>query len=133
MSYPETEVLNSLVARVFRIEDVTLGDPARGMLARYRGELLQADTEAAYDQLAHSLQAYGITPLFRMEQGKPVIFLVPRKPEGRPARPSVNIVLFVLTVFSVMFVGMGEHFRVLRTAAGSRWILLHSRSSAAHS
>src|SRR5512139_3386736 len=98
MPYPETEILNSLVARVFRIDDVTLGEPARGMLARYRGELLQEDTEAAYDQLARSLLTYDITPLFRKEQGKPVIFLVPRKPEGKPARPSVNILLFVLTV-----------------------------------
>jgi len=32
MTFPETEVLNSLVARVFRIDDVTTLDPAKGQL-----------------------------------------------------------------------------------------------------
>jgi membrane-associated protease RseP (regulator of RpoE activity) len=105
MPYPDNEILNNLVARVFRIEDVTIGDPARGLIARYRGHLLSEDTVAAYDQLAESLRAYDITPLFRMDKGQQVIFLVPPKPEPKPARVSVNIVLFILTVLSVMLVG----------------------------
>jgi membrane-associated protease RseP (regulator of RpoE activity) len=105
MPIPETEVLNSLVSRVFRIEDVTLGEPARGLVARYRGQLFSEDTAAAYDQLADSLRPYEITPLFRMDQGRQVIYLVPKKPDPKPARVSVNIILFVLTVLSVMLVG----------------------------
>jgi membrane-associated protease RseP (regulator of RpoE activity) len=66
---------------------------------------LNEDSESAYDQLAQSLQAYDITPLFRKEKDKPVIYLVPRKPDPRPARISVNIILFILTVCSVMLVG----------------------------
>jgi len=105
MPYPETEVLNNLVAREFHTEDVTLGEPARGMIARYRGHLLTEDTAAAYDRLAQALAAYAITPLFRMDKGEQVIYLVPRKPDPKPARLSVNILLFVLTVLSVMLVG----------------------------
>jgi Zn-dependent protease len=105
MPYPETEVLNSLVARVFRADDVTLGEPSRGLIARYRGRLLLEDSEAAYDQLAASLQPFEITPLFRTDKGQHVIYLVPRKPDPKPSRVSINIVLFVLTVLSVMLVG----------------------------
>src|SRR5574341_2396943 len=105
MPIPETEVLNNLVSRVFRIEDVTLGEPARGLIARYRGQLFSEDTVAAYDQLADSLKSYEITPLFRMDQGRRVIYLVPKKPDPKPARVSVNIILFILTVLSVMLVG----------------------------
>lgn len=105
MSYPDTEILSNLVARVFRIEDVTPGEPARGLIARYRGRLLFEDTEAAYDRLAESLQTFGITPLFRKDRDQQVIYLVPRKPDPKPARVSVNIILFVLTVLSVMLVG----------------------------
>lgn len=105
MSYPDTDVLNRLVASVFRIEDVTLGEPARGLIARYRGQLLRDDSGAAYDQLAELMQPYAITPLFRMDGNRQVIYLVPRKPEAKPARISVNILLFILTVFSVMLVG----------------------------
>jgi len=35
MSLPETEVLTNLVARVFHVDDVTLGDPKQ-FLVKYR-------------------------------------------------------------------------------------------------
>lgn len=105
MPYPETEVLSNLVARVFRVEDVTLGEPARGLIARYRGHLITEDSVAAYDQLADSLRPYEITPLFRMDKGQQMVFLIPRKPDPKPARVSINIVLFILTVFSVLLAG----------------------------
>ena len=53
---PENEVLNNLVSRVFHVEDVTLGEPARGLIARYRGRLVNEDTVAAYDQLADAVR-----------------------------------------------------------------------------
>ena len=105
MAYPEIDLLNSLVSRVFRVEDVTFGEPTRGMIARYRGRLLSEDSESAYGQLAESLEPYEITPLFRRDQDGQVIFLVPRKADAKSARLSVNILLFLLTVASVMFVG----------------------------
>jgi membrane-associated protease RseP (regulator of RpoE activity) len=105
MPYPETEVLNSLVARVFATEDVTLGEPARGLIARYRGHLIMEDSEAAYDQLAESMKPFGITPLFRTDRGQQIIYLVPEKADPKPTRVRVNVILFVLTVLSVLFVG----------------------------
>lgn len=105
MPIPQTEILNNLVARVFRIEDVTLGEPARGLIARYRGQLFSEDSAAAYDQLANSLKPYDITPLFRMDHGQQVIYLTPSKPEPKPSRLSVNVILFILTVLSVMLAG----------------------------
>jgi membrane-associated protease RseP (regulator of RpoE activity) len=105
MAIPENEVLNNLVSRVFHVQDVTAGEPARGLIARYRGFLLTDNSEKAYDQLAESLKPYDITPLFRMDKGEQVIYLVPRRPDPKPARPSVNVILFVLTVLSLLFVG----------------------------
>ena len=126
MPYPETDVLNSLVARVFRIEDVTLGEPSRGMIARYRGQLLHEDSAAAYDQLAVSLQTYDITPLFRTDLGEQVIYLVPRKPEPRAPRVSVNIILFLLTVLSVMLVGAQPVGNMPADLAGQLWFFARS-------
>ena len=105
MTLPDNEILNSLVSRVFRIDDVTTGEPARGLIARYRGCLLNEDSVAAYDQLAESLKPYNITPLFRMDKGQQVIYLAPKKPDPKPTRVSINVLLFVLTVLSVMLVG----------------------------
>jgi membrane-associated protease RseP (regulator of RpoE activity) len=105
MTIPENEVLNNLVSRVFHVDDVTFGEPARGLIARYRGHLVSEDSVAAYDQMAESLKPYDITPLFRIDKGQQVVYLTPRRPDPKPARTSINIILFILTVLSVMLVG----------------------------
>lgn len=105
MSFPETEVLTNLVSRVFRVTDVTSMDPQKGFFLRYRGQLLNEDSAQAYDQLAESLASYNITPLFRIEDGNQVVYLAPKQADPKPDKISTNIILFVLTVFSVMMAG----------------------------
>ena len=107
MPVPEIDFLTGQVSRIFRVEDVTVGEP-KEWIARYRGHLLSDDTVAAYDQLTEAVRPYNITPLFRKEQGgKQIIFLVPS-----PAIPKfgsriyINIILFIITVFSVMLMGV---------------------------
>ena len=106
MSIPDLEVLNSHVAKIFRIDDVTSGDP-REWIARYRGQLYSEDTVAAYDQLAEAVQPYNITPLFRKEDdGRHIIYLAPAREVPKPsASAAVNIVLFVVTIFTMMMIG----------------------------
>jgi membrane-associated protease RseP (regulator of RpoE activity) len=105
MSIPETEVLTNLVARIFRIEDVTSEDPRKGFFLRYRGHLLDEDSASLYDRLADSLIPYSIIPLFKIEDGRHVIYLAPKPPEPKKDKISTNIILFVLTVFSVLLAG----------------------------
>jgi Zn-dependent protease len=106
MSFPEMEVLNSYVSRVFRVEDVTSGDPQR-WIVRYRGHILSEDTVAAYDQLAESVKPFGLTPLFRKEGGAQIIYLIQTPPPPRPsARTYINVILFVLTIFSMLLMGV---------------------------
>jgi membrane-associated protease RseP (regulator of RpoE activity) len=106
MSLPELDVLNSYVSRVFRVEDVTTGDP-RQWIVRYRGYLLSEDTSASYDRLAESVKPYGLTPLFRREGGSQVIYLAQTPVIPRPnTRIYINVILFILTVFSVMLMGV---------------------------
>ena len=105
MSIPEPEILNNIVSRVFRIDDVTTGDPQKGWLVRYRGLLLGDDSAGLYDRLADSVRAYGLTPLFRKEGDRHLIFLAPSMPEVRKRAPVLNIVMFLLTVLSMMLAG----------------------------
>ncbi|MBI5351541.1 MAG: site-2 protease family protein [Chloroflexi bacterium] len=105
MSIPETEILNNLVARIFRIEDVTSEDPRKGYFLRYRGQLLDEDSASLYDRLADSLIPYGVIPLFRVEDSRQVIYLALKPAEPKKDKVSTNIILFVLTVFSVMLAG----------------------------
>ena len=104
MPVPEIDVLTGHVSRVFRVEDVTAGEP-KDWIVRYRGHLLnQEDSAAAYDQLAESMRPYGITPLFRKEQGgKQLIYLVQSPPVARfSSNLLLNILLFILTFLSMM-------------------------------
>ena len=106
MSYTDPDVLSSHVSKIFRIDDVTAGH-AGEWIARYRGQLLGDDTAAAYDQLAEAMRPYNITPLFRKgEDGRPIIYLAPAINIPRPSRRvALNIILFVLTVLSMMLTG----------------------------
>jgi membrane-associated protease RseP (regulator of RpoE activity) len=106
MHYPDLDLLSSQVSRIFRIDDVTAGNP-REWIARYRGQLLSDDSVAAYDQLAEAMRPYNITPLFRKEEdGRQMIFLVPAIQFPRPpARAVINIILFILTILSMMLTG----------------------------
>lgn len=97
--------LDALIGRIFVIEDITIGDPAKDFIVRYRGRLRGEDSEAAYDQLATQLQPLKITPLFRMDEGRHAILLVPSRPKPAPSNPWINVSMFILTLLSVALVG----------------------------
>jgi len=105
MTLPQTEVLNSIVARVFQIEEVTWGDPQKTFIVRYRGTLLGDDSVGAYDRLAEALRPLNITPLFRVEGGHQAVILVAGVTRPTMGRISVNLALFILTLLSVLFTG----------------------------
>jgi hypothetical protein len=126
MSFPEPEILTSFVQRIFRIEDVTLGDSQQGWIVRYRGLLLGDDSVAAYDQLEDAVHGYGLTPLFRKEGDRHLIFLAPSLPEPKKRLPTVNIVMFLLTVLSVMFVGAQPEGPIPSDLLGQLWVVLKS-------
>jgi membrane-associated protease RseP (regulator of RpoE activity) len=124
MALPDSEVLNNIVSRVFRCDDITMGDPNRGYFMRYRGELV-LDSIEAYDQLAEALRPYDITPLFRLEQGRQVILLVRGVLHPKPSKVWVNLLLFALTLLSVLFAGASASYSpVSKTAPGQIWELV---------
>lgn len=108
MPVPEIDILTSHVSRIFRVEDVTAGDP-KEWIARYRGYLLnEEDSLAAYDQLAEAVRPYHITPLFRKEQGgKQFIYLIQSPTVPRlSSNLLVNVLLFIITFLSMMLMGI---------------------------
>ena len=101
---PETDILTSLVSRILKIDDVTLGNPPKSFIVRYRGQLY-GDSAQAYDQLAEALRIYEITPLFRLENGLHVVLLMQGVVRPRPANLRVNLFWMALTVISVFMAG----------------------------
>ncbi len=101
----ENDNLTPLASRIMRIEDVTWGDQKQGFIVRYRGQIYNPDTAAAYDDLAQALRPLEITPLFRIEEGRHAVILVAGVVHTKPSKIWVNAVLFILTIFSVMLTG----------------------------
>ncbi len=101
---PHPDILAEIIRRVFQIEDVTWGTEKQGFHIRYRGKFI-INTEKAYDRLAKDLRPHQITPLFRLEDGQETIKLIRGIIEPKPSKIWVNILLFVLTVISMLYVG----------------------------
>lgn len=101
--YPE--LLDAFVRRIFIIEDITRGDSQQGFLVRYRGRLLATDSAEAYDQLAGQVKPHGLIPVFREEGGQQIILLSHIPPAPKPGRPMVNLVMFLITLVSVLVSG----------------------------
>ncbi len=114
----DPELLNSLVRRVFYIEDVTLGGPQQNFIVRYRGHISTPDTAGAYDQLQTLLKPYNITPLFRWDEGRHAVILVNGVPAPAVSNPMVNLVLGILTLLSVLYMGAAYSATVDPFAAG---------------
>jgi membrane-associated protease RseP (regulator of RpoE activity) len=101
----DTDLLNALVSRVFKIEDFTLGEPIKQYVARYHGQLYSEDSAAAYDQLADLLRPHEITPLFRVEDGRQTIYLMRGVIHPKASKLRGNIIFFILSLLSVLYTG----------------------------
>jgi Zn-dependent protease len=125
MTLPDSEILNNIVNRVFRYDDVTLGDPKKGYFLRYRGELLR-DSVEAYDQLAEALRPYEVTPLFRLEEGRQTVLLVRGIIRPKPGKVWINLMFFGLTLLSVLFAGATSSYTgpVPQDTIGQIWVLI---------
>ena len=97
--------ITPFIKPIFNIRSMTTGGKQQGYRVRYSGKLTVADSEKAYDQLAEDLRGFGLTPLFRENNGQHEIIIVDELPSSKPGPIWVNILLFFLTIISVMFTG----------------------------
>ncbi|MBI3243446.1 MAG: site-2 protease family protein [Chloroflexi bacterium] len=98
-----TAPLRAVVAEVMDVADVTLGRNQE-YAVRFRGQL-RIDSVEAYERVADVFRAHDYTPLFRIEDGQHVIKALPGIINPRPSNPWINLILFVLTVFSAFYTG----------------------------
>jgi len=106
MSQVDFDSLSEIVAQHLYIHDITRGDAGSQYIARYRGQLIHQDSDAAYQQLASQLDPINITPLFQLEGDQHVIKLISGISNPKPSRTWINGLLFVLTIGSVFFAGV---------------------------
>jgi len=93
------------VGKVLRVEDLTWGTAKTRFIVRYRGRLYSEDSAAAYDKLSEELKSLDVTPLFRNDGHQHAVEIVRGISTARPSRTWVNLVLFIVTLFSVFLTG----------------------------
>ncbi len=98
---PTDEIIHA-ISEVMEIYDTTVGWEDYVLRARGR---LTIESERAYTQLESKLHPLGFTPLFRMEGEEHVVLLKPGVAQLKPSNPLVNIVLFAVTLLSVLYTG----------------------------
>lgn len=79
-------------------------NPESYLIASFQGRLL-IDSETAYDQLDSQLKTYDLLPVFRSEEDKQIIHIISGRLKVRPRAWWPNLVLFLLTLLSVLYVG----------------------------
>lgn len=92
------------VAQCMQVDDVTHGRPDGEFLIRFRGKLIM-DSEQAYERLAPVFRRNGQTLLFREADGRHVVLGAPGVIEPEPSNPIINLVMFILTLISVILAG----------------------------
>ncbi len=74
------------------------------LIAGFMGEFT-IDTEAAYTRLDSALEERNLLPVFRVRQGKPVIYIAQGRTKPITGGERLALGLFIATVLSVLFVG----------------------------
>jgi Zn-dependent protease len=98
----DMDELSRIVGRVMAVEETTLGGTKQTFAFRACGRLT-VDSETAYDRLEAAGKPFGLTPLLREENGRhEILFVKGLSPKGT-GNPRVNLVLFLLTLASVIY------------------------------
>ena len=102
--------LREAVEDVFTVEDVTYG-PGRWRLRRGRQQVLRLrgqlmlPAEETFEIVAPRFERLEHTLLLRREEGRDVIYAMPGIVRVTPSKRWVNVLLFAVTVISVLFTG----------------------------
>jgi hypothetical protein len=99
-----SERLLPAVRQVMRVTDFTEGGSGMTYAARFRGQLL-IDSQQAYERLLPAFRDQGMTLLFRIEEGQHTVLARPGIPRIRTASGRANLLMFLLTVLSVLLAG----------------------------
>lgn len=112
-----TDRLLPAVRQVMSIQDITAGGPKEGYAARFRGRLV-VEAEQAYERIEPAFTREQVTLLLQSDDDQHVVLAVPGLIRPRASNPWVNLLMFVLTLFSVIFTGVYTASGYLSSDAG---------------
>jgi membrane-associated protease RseP (regulator of RpoE activity) len=111
--------LQSDLNGVFSVAEIFLPKTAPKGTVVFRGSLLLADSETAYDLVAERWQQRQYTPMLRRNKDLIELTAHPELIRPKSRDPRINLILFVITLASVLYVGASyEGVNVFQQPAG---------------
>lgn len=104
---PVVERLRRRLSDVMRVEQYEILKPPEDVIA-FRGRIV-GDAESAFERVTERFASYGYTAQLRPwgDEGHEIL-AVEGVQDDEPPRPWLNLVLFVATVFTVLYIGAGK-------------------------
>ncbi len=113
VSLDAVQGLRIAIADIFQVSDTTLDEPDPGYV-RFRGQFLK-DPSSSFDDLRARFESFGFTPMTRIQDDRVALIGIPAVFRPTASNHIINLVLFIATVFSTLYVGatysaQGEEF-----------------------
>ncbi len=106
------EEMRDQVKDILLIDHVSLQH--RGKVVLFTGHLLW-DAETAFSLLYERLRGRGLLPSLRRQKERDILLIAPAPREPGRSRPLINLLLFLATIITTLFVGaFNEGFNPLR-------------------
>jgi Zn-dependent protease len=99
------EPVHSIVRKFMSIQSITTGKTDQPWILCYRGEFFSDDTEKIYADLENKVAFFNLIPQFRLEDQKPVIYLLEKPKPQQVSKSYKNLILFIITFISVWVTG----------------------------
>ncbi|MCB8943183.1 MAG: site-2 protease family protein [Ardenticatenaceae bacterium] len=99
----KVEALRQELPDLFSVVDTTLDRPVMGQV-RFRGHFLQ-DPADCFAELKRRFEQHGFTPMIRQDQELTALVALPLVFEDTPSNWVINLVLFIATILSTLYVG----------------------------
>ena len=97
--------LDALIGQFFQIENTTYGNEKQPFVAHYQGKLKHKDSVKGYGQISTALEPYDLIAILRQEDNTQSLMLLPKIVSNSKSRPRLNLLMFLLTLLSVLFTG----------------------------
>ncbi len=109
------EHLQHALRGLMEVDSVTVLQEGERPLVEFTGNLINFDPDTAFEEIYMRFEGLGYTPLLEKQDGYCVLKAVPGVVDKRTGKPWVNVVLFLVTLISVLIIGaLNENADLLR-------------------
>jgi membrane-associated protease RseP (regulator of RpoE activity) len=96
--------LDSIVREYFEIQNITYGGPKQPFISRYQA-IPKSEVRMSFSGILEKISPMRLSAVIRREHGDIVLFLMPASKKKKIFNPVLNLIMFILTLLSVLITG----------------------------